>query len=127
MPSALSVDLREGVVAAIEAGASRRQAGKRFGVAAASAIRWHERFREEGRIAPRRRGGDQRSRAIEAQAERVVALYEARSESFLWELRDALAEDGVTTSTSGLSRFFRRHAITRQKRPRTRPSRSGRM
>lgn len=48
MPSALSVDLRERVVAAIEAGASRRQAAKRFGVGAASAVRWHERFRQDG-------------------------------------------------------------------------------
>ena len=32
MPSALSVDLRERVVGAIEQGASRRQAAKRFGV-----------------------------------------------------------------------------------------------
>ncbi|WP_280141632.1 IS630 transposase-related protein [Methylobacterium sp. Leaf361] len=40
MPSALSVNLRERVVAAIEAGASRRQAAKRFGVWAASAVRW---------------------------------------------------------------------------------------
>ncbi len=52
MPSALSVDLRTRVVAAIEAGASRRQAAKRFGAGAASAIRWHERFRDDGRIAP---------------------------------------------------------------------------
>ncbi|TXN60378.1 IS630 family transposase, partial [Methylobacterium sp. WL18] len=44
MPSALSMDLRERVIAAIEAGASRRQAAKRFGVGPSSAIRWHERF-----------------------------------------------------------------------------------
>jgi transposase len=69
-------------------------------------------------------GGDQRSQVVEAQAERVVALYEARPECFLWELRDALAEDGVATSTSGLSRFFGRYAITRKKRPRTPPSRT---
>lgn len=127
MPTPLSVDLRERVVAAIEAGASRRQTAKRFGVGVSSAIRWHDSFRREGRIEPKPMGGDRRSQVIEAQAERVVALYEARPESFLWELRDALAEQGVTTSARGLSRFFRRHAITRKKRPRTPPSRSGRM
>jgi transposase-like protein len=56
MPSALSVDLRERVIAAIEAGASQRQAAKRFGIAAASAIRWHDHFRQEGRIAPKASG-----------------------------------------------------------------------
>jgi transposase len=126
MPSALSVDLRERVVAAIEAGASRRGAARRFGVSASSAIRWHASFRQEGQVAPKPMGGDQRSRAIEAQTARVVALSEERPESFLRELRDALAGQGVTTSTSGLSRFFRRHAITRKKRLRTRPSRNGR-
>ncbi len=40
MPSALSVDLRERVVAAIEAGTSRRQAAKRFGVGAADLTGW---------------------------------------------------------------------------------------
>ena len=39
MPSALSVDLRERVVHAVEAGASRHQAVKRFGISLASAGR----------------------------------------------------------------------------------------
>ncbi|GJE62162.1 hypothetical protein MPOCJGCO_4292 [Methylobacterium trifolii] len=39
MPSALSIDLRERVIATIEAGSSRRQAAERFGVGKASAIR----------------------------------------------------------------------------------------
>jgi transposase-like protein len=43
------------VVAAIEAGASRRQAAKRVGVGEASAVRWHERFRQDG---PMLRSGD---------------------------------------------------------------------
>src|SRR5215207_5452829 len=58
MPSALSVDLRERVIAAIETGTSRRQAAKRFGVGTASAIRWPDPFRQEGRIAPKLSGGD---------------------------------------------------------------------
>lgn len=40
MASALSVNLRERVVAAIEAGASRREAARRFEVSPASAVRW---------------------------------------------------------------------------------------
>jgi transposase len=71
MPSALSVDLRERVVSALKEGASRRQAAKRFGVSPASALRWHESFAQEGRIAPKPQGGDQRSHRIEAQAELI--------------------------------------------------------
>lgn len=40
MPSALSADLSERVVLAIEAGASRREAARRFEVSPASASRW---------------------------------------------------------------------------------------
>ncbi len=40
MSKALSVDLRERVVAAIAAGSSCRAAAVRFGVSAASAVRW---------------------------------------------------------------------------------------
>jgi transposase len=40
MSKALSLDLRERVLAAIAGGMSRRQAALRFGVSAASASRW---------------------------------------------------------------------------------------
>ena len=63
---------------------------------------------------------------IEAHAALILSTYEARPEIFLHELRDALAERGVATSTSGLSRFFARHRITRKKGRSTRPSRRGR-
>lgn len=125
MPSALSVDLRERVVAAMAEGASCHGAAARFGVSASSASRWAERVRQEGRVAPRPRGGDQRSRAIEAHADLIQATYEARPTICLHELCAALGEQGVTTSTSGLSRFFARHAITRKRGHCTRPSRSG--
>src|SRR5215210_5238164 len=115
MPSALSVDLRERVIAAIETGTSRRQAAKRFGVGTASAIRWHDPFRQEGRIAPKLSGGDRGAPAIEAHADRILALCEAHPPIFLRELRDALAEQDIRTSTSGLWRFFARRGIPRKK------------
>ena len=124
MPSALTVDLRERVVAAIEVGASRRQAAKRFGVGVASAVRWHERFRQ---IAPKPMGGDRNSQRLEAQAALILRLNEEHPLSFLRELRDRLSERGVRASTSSLSRFFARHGITRKKGLSTRLSRSGGM
>lgn len=126
MPSALSVDLRERVVAAMAAGASCHGAAVRFGVSVSSASRWAGRVRQEGQVAPRARGGDQRSQAIEAHADLIRATYEARPTICLHELRVALAEQGVATSTSALSRFFARHRITRKRGRCTRPSRSGR-
>lgn len=127
MPSPLSVDLRERVVAAVAGGASCHRAAARFGVSVSSASRWTQRFHREGQVAPKPSGGDRASHRTEAQAELILALHEERSEIFLHELRDALAERGVRTSTSGLSRFFARHRITRKRGRSTPPSRRGRM
>jgi transposase len=68
MAHALSMDLRLRVVAAIAAGMSCRQAAARFGVSAASAIRWRQLERERGSCAPGKLGGDRRSGRIEAEA-----------------------------------------------------------
>ena len=126
MPSPLSLDLRERVVAAVAEGASCHQVAARFGVSVSSASRWSERFRREGWIAAKPSGGDHASHRIEAQAALILSLCGERPEIFLRELRDALTARGVQTSTSGLWRFFQRHRITRKKGRSTPPSRPSR-
>lgn len=123
MPSALSIDLRERVVAAMAERAFCHDAAARFGVSASSASRWAERLRQEGRVAPRSRGGHQRSLAIEAHADLICATYEVQPAICLHEVCATLAERGVTNGTSGLSRFFARHRITRKRGRCTWPSR----
>jgi transposase len=115
MAGALSLDLRERVIAAIEAGVSCRQAAERFGVAAASAIRWHARFRAEGEIAAKPMGGDRHSHRVEAHADLILKAYEVQPQIYLREVQQALQEHGLAVSLSGLSRFFRRRGITRKK------------
>lgn len=66
MAKALSVDLRDRVVAAVEGGLSRRKAAERFGVSISSAIRWTALVRSTGAVRPRPVGGDKRSGRIEA-------------------------------------------------------------
>lgn len=127
MPSSLSTDLRERVVAAVEEGASRHGAAARFGVSAASASRWHGHFVREGDVAAKPQGGDRRSRETDAHADLILKLYEEDPEIFLSELCEALAEHGVQISTSALSRFFVRHAITRKKRLRMPQNRTAAM
>lgn len=126
MPSSLSVDLRERVVAAVAEGASCHRAAARFGVSVSSASRWSERFRLEGQVTPKPSGGDRTSQRIEAHADLILFTYEEQPQIFLRELRDRLAERGVQTSTSGLSRFFQRHRITRKKGRSTQLSRNAR-
>src|SRR3546814_20806255 len=62
---AISEDLRSRVIAAVDGGLSRRAAAERFGVAAASAVRWVREWRESGSTRAKPQGGDMRSRRIE--------------------------------------------------------------
>ena len=126
MPSPLSVDLRERVVALVSGGASCREAAFRFGVSAASVSRWAARLRQDGRVTPRPSGGDHMSHRVEAHAALILATCQRQPTIFLRELRDQLAERGLQASTSSLSRFFARHGITRKKGRRLPPSRTGR-
>lgn len=127
MSKALSVDLRLRVLAAVEAGASHRQAAERFGVSAASVSRWRALVREKGAPYPGPLGGDRRSARVEAQGELIRALLDETPDITVEELRATLAERGHAFGYGTLQRFFRRHGITRKKRPRTRASRVVRM
>lgn len=113
MIAALSVALRERVVAAVAEGASLHAAAAQFGVSVASASRWCRQARETSSLTPKPRGGDRRSHTIKAHAEAILAVYEERPTLLLTELRAVLAERGIPISESSLSRFFRDRAIRR--------------
>jgi len=100
----------------VEAGASHREAGERFGVSAASVSRWRRLAREQGAPRPGPLGGDRRSARIEAQAPVILALVDAKPDITLVEIKAGLAEQGVPVGIGTLWRFFRRHAITLKKR-----------
>jgi len=125
MPAALSLDLRVRVLAAVAQGLSHRAAGDRFGVSAASVSRWRVLEREQGDARARRLGGDRRSGRIEAHREMILAMIKETPDMAIEELRQALAEKDLVVGYGTIRRFFARHAITRKKRPRTRPSRTG--
>lgn len=115
MSKALSVDLRERVVAAIAAGSSCRAAAVRFGVNAASAVRWAALVREAGSVAPAPLGGDWRSARIEAHAALILRLVDAKSDMTLREIQAELAKAGVSAGIGTLWRFFSRRRMTRKK------------
>jgi transposase len=122
----LSLDLRARVVAAVTGGISRRQAAARFGVSAASAIRWCERERRTGSPASYKRGGDRWSARIDAHKALILSLVDATCDITLKELQAQLAERGHHFSVGSLWRFFTRHKITWKKRPLMRASRIAR-
>ena len=117
MSKALSLDLRTRVLAAVEAGATHREAGERFGVSPASVSRWRERKRQEGEPCPKALGGDRRSGRIEAHHEAVLTAMGSTQDATIEEVRHALARQGLTFGFGTIQRFFARHGITRKKRP----------
>jgi len=127
MAKALSIDLRERVLKAVDGGLSCRQAAERFGVSASSAIRWHDRRRKGGDFGPKPLGGDRRSGRIEAYAALILSLIDEKPDMTLAELQARLAKKRIGAGIGTLWRFFKRRGITRKKRRRMLPSRTGRI
>ena len=124
MSKALSIDLRVRVLAAVAQGLTHRQAAERFEVSAASVSRWRRREREQGEPRPKALGGDRRSGRIDAHKDAVLAALGPDADRSIEEARRELVEQGLVFGFGTLQRFFKRHKITRKKRPRTRPSRT---
>lgn len=128
MARAYSEDLRRRVIAAVEAGASCRQAAKRYEIGASTAIRWVARLRKTGTSAARPQGGDRRSQRIEAHAGLILSAVEDRGDITLAEMAEHVgAETGARFAIGTFWRFFRRRGITVKNRRAMRPSRSARM
>jgi putative transposase len=86
-----SLDLRERAVAAVVTGGlSRRRAAAQFGVGESTVIRWVQRLRRTGSVAPGKMGGH-KAKAI-AGAHRVWLLARVKERDFT--LRGLVAELG---------------------------------
>jgi transposase len=116
MGKPLSIDLRSRLVAAVAGGMSRRAAAERFGVAAASAVRWVHASNTTGAICAKPQGGDTRSHHIEAYRDVILAAIEARKDITLVELAELLrTKHGASFAASTVWRFLDRHAMTFKK------------
>lgn len=127
MATALSIDLRSRVVAAVDEGMSRRRAAARFGVSYSSAIRWVRQAREIGDIAPKPQGGARRESIIDRHVDLVMDWIDAEPDLTLSEIAVRMEEEtGYRPPPSVVHEFFQRHGITRKKRRRTQPSKTAR-
>ena len=114
MPKSLSGDLRERVIEAVQAGASRREAAERFEISASAAVKWLQRWRDHGVCLAKPRGG---SRSIlEDHAERILALVGEQPDRTLDELVAAMRKRRIPGSRSALWRFLDRHDTTFKKK-----------
>ena len=127
MGHCLSGDLRNRVVREVEKGSSCRSAAARFGVSAASAIRWVQAFRKTGSAEAKPQGGDHRSKRIEVHRAFILKAVSDRKDITLAELQERLAQRGARFGIGTIWRFFDRHGITVKKRRRMPPNRNAPM
>jgi transposase len=114
MPKSYSGDLRERVIEAVEAGASRREAADRFEVSVSSVVKWVQRWHESRSAAPKPRGGS--VSPLEELAARVLAVVAEQQDLTLMETVGELRRKRIRTSRSSLWRFLDRHGITLKKK-----------
>lgn len=112
-----SQDLRDRVIDAVEReGMSRRKAAKRFGLSESAAIKWLQRFRDQGVRTAFGTGGH-RPCVLKPHRDFLEAALAEKPDITLQALCDRLlAGRGVKADTSMMSRFFRREGITFKKR-----------
>jgi transposase len=105
-----SNDLRERVVGALASGESCRAVAKRFGVAVSTVVKWHQRYRATGSVAPGKVGGHRR-RLLEAHRDFIVERIEQIPHLTLHGLKDELATRGVKVSHNAVWLFLRREGL----------------
>jgi putative transposase len=110
MTRALSMDLRERVVAAVLAGESCRSVAARFGVAVSSVVKWSQRHRATGSVAPGKVGGH-RKRVLAPHRPFILEQIAQTSHLTLHRLKAALAERGVSVSHNTIWLFMRREGL----------------
>src|SRR6476620_6980300 len=107
-------ELRIRVIHFVEAGGSRREAGEQFHVSASSAIRWVQRFHEDGVCEPMPTG--ESTSTLENDSQQILALIREQRDLTLNEIVSLLHRRRIPGSRSALSRFVARHGITFKKK-----------
>lgn len=110
MARPLSIDLRERAVAAVLGGETCRAVAARFGIAVSSVVKWSQRYRATGSVAPGKMGGHRR-RVLEPHRAFILEQIAQTSHLTLHRLRDALAARGVKVSHNTVWLFLRREGL----------------
>ena len=110
MTRALSNDLRERVVTAMRGGESCRSVALRFGVAVSSVVKWSQRYRATGSVAPKKMGG-YRKRVLEPHRAFILERIGQTPHLTLHALKDELAARGVKVSHNAVWLFLRHEGL----------------
>ena len=118
MAQCLSLDLRRRVVAFVEAGHSRRAAGRHFRVAESAAIKLVRRVAATGSCEPARQGRPKETGKLAPYTIFLLGAVEKTPDITMPQLCAKLLEmHGVATAPASLSRLLRRHGLTYKKSP----------
>jgi putative transposase len=110
------MDLRERVVAAVEAGESRRSAARRFGVSESVAVKWLQRVANTGSVKPGKMGGHRRP-ALDGERDWILGRVAEQPDITLKALMLELGERGTKVSLYAVWSFFQREGLTVKKNP----------
>ena len=115
MAKGYSTDLRDRVVALVEAGESRREAARLLDLAASTAIRWMDRWEATGSVAAKPGTGHCRS-PLEQHEQWLLDLVAAEPDLTLDEIGTRLASSKrLEVGRTSIWRFYERHNITFKK------------
>ena len=125
MAKPLSMDLRERAVSRVESGHSVRTVAEQFGVSPSSVVKWSQRFRRTGSVAPGKMGGHRRPKIAGLWLDWLVDRM--RTAQFtLRGLVSELADRGLTVDYHTVWNFVHQQGLSYKKRPSVRPSSKGR-
>jgi transposase len=105
--SPYSTELRSRVIAAVEAGASYRQAAARYGVSASTIVKWARHFHRTGSVTAKPMGGDRRSR-LKDQRDWLLRRIAADPTLTTADLHQELCARGVQVGYLTVRRFIKR-------------------
>ena len=105
-----SIDLRERVVAAVREGQSCRAVALRFGVAVSSVVKWSQRYRATGSVAPGKVGGH-RKPVLGPHRAFLVERISQTPHLTLHGLKEELAARGIKVSHNAVWMFLRREGL----------------
>ena len=114
MVGPLSSDLRVRVVAAATAGESYRSVAAHFGVAVSSVVKWSQRQRATGSVAPGKMGGHGKP-TLGPHRAFIVERIAQTPHLTLHGLKDELAAGGVKISHNAVWLFLRREGLSFKK------------
>jgi putative transposase len=125
MAKPLSMDLRERAVGRVEGGHSVRAVAEQFGVSPSSVVKWSQRFRRTGSVAPGKMGGHRRPKIAGLWRDWLVDRIR-RAQFTLRELVSELAERGLNVDYHTVWNFVHEQGLSYKKRPSVPPSSKGR-